>query len=224
MEILPNLHLVPNVTANSYLAIDPDGLTLIDAGLPGSGRKILGYIESLGYKPGDLRRILITHADSDHVGGLAELVKANQARVYASAIEAEAIRLGCLSRPLKLKGIQKLLFSLVGLFYKVSPAQVDETLADGQYLPVLGGLRVVFTPGHTPGHVSFFAAEPGVLFCGDSLRCPEGQLQISQGWNTWDEAQALASAKAQVALGVRVVCAGHGPVVRNAEAQFQKLT
>jgi glyoxylase-like metal-dependent hydrolase (beta-lactamase superfamily II) len=224
MEILPNLHLVPDVTANSYLAIDPDGLTLIDAGLPRSGRKILRYIESLGYKDGDLRRILITHADSDHVGGLAELLRASPARVCASAIEAEAIRSGQASRPLKLTGIQKALFSLLEFFVKVAPSRVDETLADGQSLPVLGGLRVVATPGHTPGHLSFFAYEIGVLFCGDSMRCPEGQMRVSQGWNTWDEERALGSAKAQAALGARIVCAGHGPVVRNAEVQFQKFT
>ena len=124
---------------------------------------------------------------------------------------------------MKLTGIQKALFSLVEFFFKVAPARVDEILEDGQSLPVLGGLRVVGTPGHTPGHVSFYAQECGVLFCGDSLRCPEGQMRVSQGWNTWDEAQALGSAKAQAALGTRIVCAGHGPVVRNAEAQFQKF-
>jgi len=44
VEIIPNVHLIPNIVANPYLLIDPDGLTLIDAGLPGSQRKILRYL------------------------------------------------------------------------------------------------------------------------------------------------------------------------------------
>ena len=89
MEIIPNVHLIPKTVANPYLLIDPDGLTLIDAGLPGSHKKILRYMAGLGYAPGDLKRILITHADYDHVGGLARSKKATGARVYASPVEAQ---------------------------------------------------------------------------------------------------------------------------------------
>ena len=94
MEILPNVHLIPNIVANPYLLVDPDGLTLIDAGLPGSHRKILRYMASLGYAPADLKRILITHADFDHVGGLAALKAASGARVFASLVEAQAMAEG----------------------------------------------------------------------------------------------------------------------------------
>ena len=98
MEIIPNVHLVPKTVANPYLLIDPDGLTLIDAGLPGSHKKILRYMAGLGCAPGDLKRILITHADFDHVGGLAPLKKATGARVYASPVEAQALaRRTCLA-------------------------------------------------------------------------------------------------------------------------------
>ena len=70
MEIYPNVHHIPGVTANPYLLIDPNGLILIDAGLPGSEKRILKYISGLGFKPNDLKQIIITHADFDHVGGL----------------------------------------------------------------------------------------------------------------------------------------------------------
>ena len=89
MEVAPNVHLIPGITANPYLIVDADGLTLIDAGLPGSDRKILRALAGLGYyAPKDLKRILITHAGFDHVGGLARLKAATGARVYASAIAA----------------------------------------------------------------------------------------------------------------------------------------
>ena len=60
--------------------MDPDGLTLIDTGLPGSGRKILNYISGLGRSPSDLKRIIITHSNIDHFGGLSEIKKASSAR------------------------------------------------------------------------------------------------------------------------------------------------
>ena len=101
MEIIPNVHLIPNTVANPYLLIDPDGLTLIDAGLPGSHRKILRYMSSLGCAPQDLKRVLITHADFDHVGGLAALKAATGARIFASPVEARAMAEGHASRALK---------------------------------------------------------------------------------------------------------------------------
>ena len=223
MEITPNIHQVPGVTGNAFLLIHAKGLALIDAGLPGSHRKIIKYIESLGYKAGDLKYILLTHADSDHVGGLAALQRASKASVYASQVEAEAIVAGRFSRPLKLSGWRKWLFDFSTLFFRAAPCQVDDILNHEQQLDILSGLSVVETPGHTPGHLSFYLAEEKTLFCGDSLRSAEGELKVSTGANTWDEDLARRSAQAQADLGAEVVCAGHGPVVYDAAAKFEKL-
>jgi glyoxylase-like metal-dependent hydrolase (beta-lactamase superfamily II) len=221
MEIIPNVHLVPNTVANPYLLIDPDGLTLIDAGLPGSHRKILQYMTDLGYGPRDLRRILITHADFDHVGGLAALKKATGARLYASLIEGQAIAEGHASRPLKpRRKITKLLLDLVAGLFKPSTVQVDEHLSDSQSFPVLGGLRVIETPGHTPGHVSFFIPSAGILFCGDSIVSEESGLRGSRGANNWDQTKSDESVRKQAALGASIVCSGHGPVVKDAADKF----
>ena len=132
MEILPDLYQVPGVIANTYLLADPDGLTLIDAGLPRRAPKILDFIDSMGYKAGDLKHILLTHADSDHVGSLAALQAVCAARTYSSPIEAEAIRAGQFSRPLKLLGWKKWLFDLSTKFFKITPARVDELLSEGK--------------------------------------------------------------------------------------------
>ena len=223
MEILPGLNRVPGVTANAYLLVDPDGLTLIDAGLPRRGTKILRYIASLGFTPEDLKSILITHSDSDHVGGLAALQAMTPARTFASAIEAEAIQAGRFSRPLKLHGWRKWLLTVSMRFFKVAPGRVDEILSAGQQLPIWGGLHVLSTPGHTPGHLSFYAVEKGVLFPGDSLRCQPGEIIVSRGANTWDEPIARRSALEQGTLGASLVCAGHGPVVHDAAAKFAAL-
>jgi len=224
MEIAPNVHLVPGITANPYLIVDSDGVTLIDAGLPGSDRKILQALADLGHAPQGLKRILITHADFDHVGGLAALKAATAARVYASRIEAEAISVGHASRPLKPSNfLLKMIFAVTAFLVKPTPVRVDELLSDGQVLPVLGGLRVVETVGHTPGHVSFFAPSAGVLFVGDSLVSEESGLRGSRGANTWDQAKADESVRKQAVLGARLVCPGHGAVVGEAAGKFPRM-
>ena len=224
MEIIPNVHLIPNIVANPYLLIDPDGLTLIDAGLPGSHRKILRYLAGLGYAPKDLNRILITHADFDHVGGLAALKAASGARVYASPVEAQAMLERHASRPLKPRSmVTKLLFNLMAGLFKPARVQTDELLLDGKVLPVLGGLQVIETLGHTPGHISLFAPSAGILFCGDSIVSEENGLRGSSGANNWDQAKADESVRQQAALGATIVCSGHGPVVRDAIGKFPRV-
>ena len=220
MEILPNLYQVDKVIANTFLLIDPDGLILIDVGLPRSTPKILHTITSLGYSADDLKAVLLTHSDSDHVGSLAAIQAKSSAQTCAHQIEAEAIQIGRLSRPLKLSGWKKWLYNLSTRFFRITPGRVDKILQGEEVLPYWGGLQVIETPGHTPGHMSFFSPAKGILFCGDSLRCSTDVIRISRGANTWDESRALTSAQKQAALNPQVVCAGHGPVIFDAVHKF----
>jgi glyoxylase-like metal-dependent hydrolase (beta-lactamase superfamily II) len=222
MKIIEHVYHIPGVMANPYLIVDADGLTLIDAGLPRSEKKILAYIASLGKAPGDVKRIIITHGDMDHVGSLAALKQATGARTYASKIESEFIAAGKSPRESKPSGfsLQRMFIALMKPFFKATPFQVDEFLADGQVLPILGGLRVLDTSGHTPGHISLFAPEAGILFCGDSLVNDEQGIHGSRSGLTWDEAKAREAEKKQSALGARIVCSGHGPVITDAMSKF----
>jgi glyoxylase-like metal-dependent hydrolase (beta-lactamase superfamily II) len=222
MKIIDNVFVVPGVVANPYLIVDADGLTVIDTGLPRSDKKILAYVASLGKGPHDVKRIIITHADLDHFGGLAALQVATGARTYASRIEADAIAQGKSSREINPTGfsLRRVLFTLLRPFMKATPVQVDEILAEGVILPVLGGLQVVETPGHTPGHISLFAPSAKVLFCGDSMVSDQNGLQGSRPGITWDETKARESERKQAALGANLVCSGHGSVVADAIGKF----
>ena len=224
MEVLSNIHHIPDIIANPYMIVEPDGLTLIDTGIPGSDGKILKYITDLGHSPHDLKRILITHSDLDHVGSLPALKQASGARTFASEIEAGAIALGKASRPIKpANPLRRIMFALLRFRFKAVPFQVDEILKDGQVLPVLGGLRVVETAGHTPGHISLYAPGLNLLFPGDSMVSDDKGLYGSRPANTWDEAKANESVRKQASLGANVVCPGHGPVVRDAGNKFPKV-
>lgn len=221
MKIIDHVFVVPKVVANPYIIVDPDGLTIIDTGIPRSDNKILAYIASLGKSARDVKRILLTHSDLDHVGGLAALQKATGARSYASQVEADAIALGRPSRQIgSSPSLRSFLFGLLRPFFKATPVKVDEILTNGQVLPVLGGLHVVETPGHTPGHISLFAPSVGVLFCGDSMVTDENGIRVSRSGVTWDAAKAKESVKKQSALGARIVCSGHGPVIMDAVGKF----
>jgi glyoxylase-like metal-dependent hydrolase (beta-lactamase superfamily II) len=222
MEIVKNIHQVPGVMANAYLIVEPDGLTLIDAGLPGSDKAILKAIGALGRTPRDLRTILITHGDMDHVGGLGALRKATGARVFSTAVESRAMAEGHSSRSVKSGGnfLRRTLFSVMGRLFSGKPGPADELLTDGQILPILGGLRAVETVGHTPGHISFYVPSVGVLFTGDSIIADGKGLQGSRPMYTWDAVKAAEAVGRQAGLGARIVCPGHGPVVRDAAGKF----
>ena len=222
MKIIDNVFVVPGVVANAYILVDTDWLTIIDTGLPRSEKKILAYVATLGKSAHDVKRIILTHSDLDHVGGLAALHKLTGARTYASQIEAEAIALGKSSRKIKPSGfsMRRLMFAVLRPFMKATPFKVEEILTDGQILPALGGLRVVDTSGHTPGHISLFAPVVGILFCGDSMVNDETGIHGSRSGLTWDDAKAREAEKKQAALGAHIVCSGHGPVVMDATGKY----
>jgi glyoxylase-like metal-dependent hydrolase (beta-lactamase superfamily II) len=218
MEILPGIHQLKNTFVNLYLIEEDDGLTLIDAGVGRSGPKlVLETIQSLGHKPGDLKRILITHSDPDHTGGAAELKRATGATILASQHEADAMAKGQAGRPPKVA----LIGFIMGLMIpKITPQKADGVLKDGQILPVLGGLRVIATPGHTPEHVSYHAPSRRVLFAGDSMMALGGKLSWRDGPFTWNMDRGKDSVRAQSKLDADAVCCGHGPVVRGPGIQF----
>ena len=221
MEIASHVHYIKLVGANVFLIVEEDGLTLVDTGMPFSTRKILGYIRSIGCAPADLKIILITHADFDHVGSVKALKKASGARVCTSKVTAEAMVEGVSSRELKFGKLLTPLLSAWEKAFHLPKVDVDEILSPGQVLPILGGLEVIDTCGHTPGHLSYYAKDSGVLFAGDSLRTRPGEILYNlYPAITWDSDKVIASTKLQKELNPKVVCSGHGPVVYESEMKF----
>jgi glyoxylase-like metal-dependent hydrolase (beta-lactamase superfamily II) len=210
LEVVSGVYQLPNSFVNMYLIDEPDGLTLIDAGLKRSGAKlVLEALTKLGRQPGDLKRILITHSDGDHVGSSSELREATVANLGISALDGAKLEQGMPGRPGK-GWLGKFAFGVTALLAPITPVKADTWLEDGVALPVLGGLRVVATPGHTPGHLAFFAPRDGVLFAGDSMMAMGGKLSWSNGPVTDDYALGLQSIRKLEALRPTVVCCGHG--------------
>lgn len=207
-----------------YAIVDPDGITLIDAGLPLSPQKIARQLAVHGYQITDVKRILITHAHADHIGGLPALRRMSGARVFASALETPMVEGREIpvyppraSIPLSARWMARDAELLPG-------TPVDVRLNDGDIIPdVLGGLQVLLTPGHTPGHLVFWHPQRRLLFCGDVVLNLWGR-QLPFAAFTPDMAANIDSVQRIAALEPDVICFGHGnPLVKNAAVSLRRF-
>ena len=203
---------------NSYLVKEEDGFTVIDTGMAGMEKMIIETAKQQGQP---IKRVVLTHAHSDHIGGLDPLKKAlpdieiiaseQSTRFIAGDMSLEP---GQANVPLK------------GDFPKVE-ARPTKTVKDND---TVGSLKVVATPGHTPGHISFFDERDGSLIAGDAFQTLGGiavagvvrWLFPLPGFATWHKPTAARSAEKLLALNPRRLATGHGKVLENPAVAMQK--
>lgn len=153
---------------NSYALSNTDGsVTLVDCGLAKAPPRIVAGLAAIGRAPSDVTRIVLTHLHSDHAGGAAELVRTTGATVSVHGDDATYARTGTLP-PRDRRFLTARLFDRMPA-EKISPFEVTQELTDGDVLDAGGGLRVVHTPGHSPGHVSLLHEPSRVLITGDAI-------------------------------------------------------
>ena len=202
--------------ANVYLLVDGDDLTLVDTGFFGRADRILEQVKELGYSPSDINRIIITHHHADHVGSLADLKRATQAEVIAHPADAPYID-GTLPQPgpVRPQWLSKLLAPLSCL-WSTEPVAVDTLVNDGDELPILGGIKILHTPGHTPGSICLYLPEKNLLIAGDLLANRLG-LKLPAREFTVDTVQEAKSIKKVASLEFDIICFGHGsPIMHDA--------
>ena len=217
-------------TLNPALILDErHGPTLVDTGVPGQLDALEAALAGVGLKVADLRRVILTHQDLDHIGSLAEVVRVSGADVLAHADDAPYIegRLPLLKLP-PLEQREAVLASMPpqarAIFSRpLTPVAVNRTLGDGERLELAGGVEVIFTPGHTPGHISLYLARSRSLISGDALVSSGGQLAGPIARATPDLTKAHASVARLAKLDVNTILTYHGGVVEDGGAQLQKL-
>jgi glyoxylase-like metal-dependent hydrolase (beta-lactamase superfamily II) len=205
------IQIVHRRVFNCYLVREDDGLTLIDTGPAGARPAIRAAAARIA---APIRRVMLTHAHADHLGGLDQL-----ATELGGELE---VIVGRREAPL-----------LAGDFtlHDGEPAPAPKrrnygrpktkptTLVDDGDL--IGSLQVVATPGHTPGHLSLIDTRDRALIAGDALTTI-GRTAVSgelvwrwpfPALSTWNKPLALGSAERLCGLAPSTLATGHGPVI-----------
>lgn len=209
---LPNLYKGTRGSNLFLINSGDDGLILIDAGISNAKSTVAKMLNSIGRTFQDLKHILITHADFDHVGGLGGIVKSCHATVYASAASAPFMQ-AQKSPPHVIFPLSLMTGALARLQGEL---KVDKVVEDGEVLPLVGGIRAIATPGHTPDHFSYFWEAEKVLFAGDLLfGLQASKISFSPGIITYSKQMTRDSARKVMELAPKFICVGHGVIFQD---------
>jgi glyoxylase-like metal-dependent hydrolase (beta-lactamase superfamily II) len=214
---------------HAFLLDDGEGLTLIDTLFDTDAGRILDRISAIGKSVEDLKRIVLTHAHRSHLGGLATLKDLSGATVYSHPWEADIVAGERTAQPISPIPMRPL--SIYWRVYylqfgaalgrgKHPPCSVDATLEDGD---TVGPVRVLHTPGHTPGHLAFWWPERRVLIAGDAIAT---YPVFAPGWPvfTLNPTQHRVSLNRMAELDPEVLAVGHGdPITAGAAVRLRSL-
>jgi glyoxylase-like metal-dependent hydrolase (beta-lactamase superfamily II) len=212
-ELAPGIYRIdavgPSAVVNVFAIRGHEGWVLVDAGLPGSPRRIQRALGDLGVQPGALTTIYLTHHHQDHIGGLPEMCRwAPDAEVVASEYEAEII---AGDRPMDRS--HSPLFRFLQRWNSLPVVPVSRRVEEGARI---GGLQVVATPGHSLGHTSLLADEHGLLLTGDAFGAMLRHVRVGVRRSLCaDPAMAKRSAEKLLEEDYSVVAFSHGPVLRD---------
>ena len=234
-EIAPDVAVVPMLIANAYLAGNANSWALVDAGVPGSQRRIRRAAAKRFGRGARPKAIILTHGHFDHAGSAGVLADEWGVPVYVHPLEFPFLA-GRSHYP-PLDSTPPGFFSALSRFFPNSTVNLGHRLAALDLARPPAGLEAWechHTPGHTMGHVAFFRREDGVLLAGDAVTTMNldsfvGTLMKRReicrppvpATMDWDRARQ--SVELLAALGPRLVAAGHGAPIQNAAGELRRL-
>lgn len=192
---------------------DDEMAVLIDTGFPGQFEDIQVEMERVGVSVDKLKVVILTHQDIDHIGSLPDVLEngVSDIKVYAHELDKPYIE-GDL--PL-LKDVH---------VENPPKGKVSDTVIDGQELPYCGGILILHTPGHTPGHISLYLKRSKILVAGDSMYSVNGVLGGVHAPTTLNIMEARQSLKKYLNLDIESVVCYHGGLSKgNIKIQLQNL-
>lgn len=219
MKLAPSLHQLGSTLVNSYLVEEGGLVTIVDAGLPGYWDDLPKELAAMGRTLDDVRAVVLTHGDTDHIGFAERLRSERGVPVYVHELDAGRAR-GEISKPMSGWGPIKL-GPLAGfLVYtarkgglRIKPLTEVVTFQGGATLDVPGSPRVIHLPGHTPGSVAIHVPSVDAVFLGDAFTTRSvltGEEGPRPAPFTLDPTQAAASLARLDALQATWLLPGHG--------------
>ncbi|MFE9251037.1 MBL fold metallo-hydrolase [Streptomyces sp. NPDC007088] len=236
--VAPGVDRLGDDIVNFYVVHHPDGLVLVDAGLPGHLKQLRAHLSGTGLGLADVRAVLLTHSHPDHTGLVTALHRAG-AEIHVHRPDAATLTDGprssmrhakpersmapyLLRRPAALG--TPLHMALRGGFTAPPFAHAHPFDGDTTFDALPGRPAAVPLPGHTPGSVAYVFAEAKAVFTGDALVTHDGitghrgPATVCRAF-TSDSATALASLDRLAGLPHTVLLPGHGePFTRGAAA------
>lgn len=218
MRLGPSLHRIGNDIVAVYLVDTPEGITLIDAGLAGQWRELTAELETMGRSIDDIRGVVLTHGDSDHIGFAERLRRDHDVPVYVHEADAARARGEVSTKPewghVKLGATSRFLwYALRKNGLRTTPLGEVVAVHDGDMLELPGAPRVIGLPGHSPGSIAIHVPVADAVFVGDALTTRH-VLTGAEGPQpapfTDDPTQALASLDRLAGIQATWVLPGHG--------------
>ena len=218
MEIAPGIHRIGNDIVAAYLVETEDGITVIDAGLPGFWSEFQRTLSAIGRSIADVRGLVLTHGDEDHVGFAERLRRDHGVPIYVHTDDAHRARTG--EKPKSPFGEKKIGATIGFLAYAIRKGGLKTTwlkevreVEDGDVLDLPGRPRVIAVPGHSPGSIVVHLPAAKAVFVGDALTTRHvltGQVGPQPAPFTDDPAKALESLDRIASLDVEWILPGHG--------------
>ncbi len=202
------------------LLVDDKSMVLVDCGfsgfLPAVEQAALGH----GLDLQNLTHVIITHHDHDHMGALHAL-KSKYPKVRVLSSREEEPYICGREKSLRLAQAEKRQAELpddhkafgeafIKLLRGVQPQAVDDTVQDGDVLPFCGGVHVIATPGHTPGHISLYLPIQKVLIAGDAAVLENERAAIANPAFTLDMEAAQRSLEKLLESDAETIVFYHG--------------
>lgn len=209
LTFLPGLFPV-----NCYLIEESDSLTLVDAALPYSAKKIVQVAKKIN-KP--ITRILLTHAHDDHVGALDKIKQLlPNVSVYISSRDARLMSGDTTLDPNEPNT------PIRGGVPKNLKTRANILLQDGDHI---GSLIAIAAPGHTPGSMAFLDTRTNTLIAGDAFQTRGGMAVTGHlqplfpfpAMATWNKELALQSANKLLNYSPSLLAVGHGKMIKQPE-------
>jgi glyoxylase-like metal-dependent hydrolase (beta-lactamase superfamily II) len=219
MELTPGLHRIGNDQVAVHLIVTDSGLTLIDAGLSGHYADLQRELAALGRPLSDIRGIVLTHGDTDHIGFAERLRSSLGIPVYVGAADAARAQ-GEKAPPTPPD--RRRFGAMLGFFayalrkggLRMPPLKQVVPVDDGAVLDLPGAPVVIGMPGHSPGSIAIHVPSVRAVFVGDALTTRHvltGEIGPQPAPFTDDQASASKSLERLRGLDVDWVIPGHGP-------------